>query len=315
MTFQSILLILFSAVIHAVWNLLSKRNRPTVAFFFAAVVASVVIYAPLGWALRKALALFPGQVWFLLALTGGFQALYYAGLAGAYRFGELSVSYPLARALPVLLVAGVSFVLGRGAQITQVGLLGMLFVAGGCWLVPQEKFVDFKFLKRKKSRAVFTQKNMAVLFAVLAALGTTGYTVIDDAALAILRRTPEILAACSGSAAVVSLLYAFVENCAILLWLAAVVLALPKERAAIRSFERRAWLTASLAGLLILAAYGLVLVAMAYVRDVSYIAAFRQLSIPLGAALGMAVQKEKAYPPKVLGIICIVCGLALVAVG
>ena len=39
--------------------------------------------------------------------------------------------------------------------------------------------------------------------------------------------------------------------------------------------------------MIITGAYGLVLAAMAYVPNVSYVAAFRQMSIPLGAILGV----------------------------
>jgi drug/metabolite transporter (DMT)-like permease len=322
MTLTAILLILSSAVIHAGWNLLSKRSRPTASFFLAAVITSIVLYSPIGWGYGEALAHFPVWVWALLALTGGFQALYYAGLAGAYRSGELSVVYPLARALPVLLVAGVSLLLGRGAQITPLGLAGMVLVAVGCWVLPQQVFSLNGFAlpvnrsQRIPQAAVPGRSgfpalhNPAIFLAILAALGTTGYTLIDDAALSILRAAPLEL-----SKEQTALLYLYIENCSILIWLAGFVLASPAERVELRSFGRSVWLTAALAGVLILAAYGLVLAAMAYVRDVSYVSAFRQVSIPLGAILGMAVEKEKAYPPKIAGIVLIAVGLALVAGG
>jgi drug/metabolite transporter (DMT)-like permease len=69
---------------------------------------------------------------------------------------------------------------------------------------------------------------------------------------------------------------------------------------------------AFLTGLLILGTYGLVLAAMEYATNVSYIAAFRQLSIPLGAVLGILVQKEPAYPPKLASIGIIFAGLVLI---
>ena len=46
-----------------------------------------------------------------------------------------------------------------------------------------------------------------------------------------------------------------------------------------------------------MATYGLVLASMAHVTNVSYAAAFRQLSIPLGAFLGIWLQKEPSPPP------------------
>ena len=78
--------------------------------------------------------------------------------------------------------------------------------------------------------------------------------------------------------------------------------------------SQRNWLTAAGTGMLITAAYGLVLASMAFVTNVSYIAAFRQLSIPLGAALGFLIQKEPATPPRLVGIGILTCGLTLIAV-
>jgi uncharacterized membrane protein len=51
---------------------------------------------------------------------------------------------------------------------------------------------------------------------------------------------------------------------------------------------------------------------MAYASNVSYIVAFRQLSIPLGALLGVWVQKEPAGLPKLLGVGVVFGGLILV---
>ena len=61
--------------------------------------------------------------------------------------------------------------------------------------------------------------------------------------------------------------------------------------------------------------YLLVLTAMGYASDVSYIAAMRQLSIPLGATLGVVVLGESASRTKRLGIVVTFAGLILVSLG
>jgi uncharacterized membrane protein len=53
---------------------------------------------------------------------------------------------------------------------------------------------------------------------------------------------------------------------------------------------------------------------MAHVTNVSYIAAFRQLSIPFGAMLGIIVQKEPLYRPKLVGTGVAFAGLILVGI-
>ena len=58
--------------------------------------------------------------------------------------------------------------------------------------------------------------------------------------------------------------------------------------------------------------YGLVLVSMNYVSNVSYVAAFRQFSTPLGALFGMAFLKEPRHMPKIAGVVVIFLGLVVV---
>jgi drug/metabolite transporter (DMT)-like permease len=72
---------------------------------------------------------------------------------------------------------------------------------------------------------------------------------------------------------------------------------------------------AVITGIGIYLTYGLVLASMNFVTNVSYVAAFRQLSIPLGALFGMVLLKEPRYAPKVIGVVLIFLGLALVGVG
>ncbi|MHC4202768.1 MAG: drug/metabolite transporter, partial [Planctomycetota bacterium] len=68
-------------------------------------------------------------------------------------------------------------------------------------------------------------------------------------------------------------------------------------------------------GIAIYLTYGLVLVAMSFVTNASYVVALRQLSIPVGAMLGVMILKEPRYAAKFVGIAVIVAGLVFVAAG
>ncbi|MCP4627903.1 MAG: hypothetical protein GY850_30955 [bacterium] len=72
---------------------------------------------------------------------------------------------------------------------------------------------------------------------------------------------------------------------------------------------------AAITGIGIYLTWGLVLVSMNYVVNVSYVAAFRQLSIPLGAIFSMTLLKEPRYLPKKAGIAAIFIGLVLAGIG
>ena len=147
--------------------------------------------------------------------------------------------------------------------------------------------------------------------ALLAALGTSGYTMIDDEALRQLRGVQN-----AGLSNVeLTLLYAALQTISTSLALAGYVILNGSERRRLAETWRTALGGATLTGLIITVTYGLVLVSMAHVANVSYVAAFRQLSIPLGAILGIVVQKEPCPVPKWVGIIIISVGMVLVGVG
>jgi uncharacterized membrane protein len=50
------------------------------------------------------------------------------------------------------------------------------------------------------------------------------------------------------------------------------------------------------------------------VENVSYLQAFRQLSLPLGVAMGIVFLHEKFTLPKVIGVLMIVAGLIMTVI-
>ena len=302
MTILAISLLTLSAFIHASWNLIGKRAGSTTVFFFIATFSSALVFLPVLFIFRNDLKEVPSEFWLLLALSGIFQAIYYISLAEAYRNGDLIVAYPLVRALPVLMIAFVSLVLGRGERLTYWGFLGMILIALGCLALPLRSF-QAAHLRQYWQRIH--------LLAVLAAIGTTGYTIIDDTSLRLLRGLPEVKL----ENLQVAFLYIELETIAAAITLLAVTVIHPIERLEWQLLRKYSWTQAATSGILITAAYLLVLISMAYVRDVSYVSAFRQLSIPFGALFGIFIQKEKPYPPTIAGITCITTGLILVGIG
>ena len=102
---------------------------------------------------------------------------------------------------------------------------------------------------------------------------------------------------------------------AVLLVFASLIRASERQQAAQLVRSRRNLLSGMVTGIVIMATYGLVLASMAYVRNVSYVSAFRQLSIPIGALFGLALANESRYRPKLAGITIITFGLILVGLG
>jgi drug/metabolite transporter (DMT)-like permease len=121
MTPSAIALVTVSAFTHAFWNLLGKRQNSSSAFFLIASAAASVGLLPLLAYYGHALPRVPGSVWLLIMATGVFQTIYYVGLAAAYRHGDMSVAYPLVRALPPVVIAAISLALGPWPAPEQAG--------------------------------------------------------------------------------------------------------------------------------------------------------------------------------------------------
>jgi len=304
MSSVAVVLLLIAACTHAGWNVLGKRQHPSTAFFLAANLLGGLMLSP--WVLSHAAVVraCPLEVWGWLALTGLFMAMYYAGLAGAYRSGDMGIAYPLARALPVLGVAGLRMIVTAGNGISPVALVGMALVVAGALILPLKSF--------RAPRGALTQR-VTILLAVVTAVGTIGYSLIDDTALRILRAVPDL----DASGVSRTIVYAFLEAVSSSLWLGAYVLSSAKRRAMGASIltDRTGLGRACLTGAGIYVTYTIVLVAMGFVRDVSYVVAFRQLSIPVGAWLSVLVLREPAPLPRVVGTITVFVGLVLTALG
>jgi len=304
MSWTAAFLIITSAFMHAFWNLISKRRSPTLAFFFIAAASAALLVSPMLATHWHLLPLIPPTVWVLILATGVAQTVYFSGLAGAYQRGDMSLAYPLARALPVLAIAAISVALGTSGEIGYLSIFGMLLITAGCIILPLPYFRRLKL--RDYVGAVY-------LMAIVAAIGTTGYTLLDDAALRQLRGISEL----SLSTTKTTLLFISLQtvSTAILIGLVTTAKTAERQRLMNLASNRKDLFSGMLTGIIMVATYGLVLASMAYVRNVSYVAAFRQLSIPIGALLGMTLQREARFRPKIAGIAIIFVGLILVGVG
>lgn len=129
-------LILVAAGLHAGWNVLLKAAGDPLRTSARATGATALLAAPLGalaWLLSGRPAL-PAQEWPLIALSALLELAYFNFLSSAYRQGELSVVYPLARGTaPLLAVLAGLFVLHEHLSTIELAGVGCLLV--GIWAV------------------------------------------------------------------------------------------------------------------------------------------------------------------------------------
>jgi len=302
MTITATLLLIVSAFTHAGWNLVSKKKHPTQAFYLVANTLGVICVSPILGLYWNRIPLLPVAVWLFIVLSGFFLAAYLATLAGAYRAGDISIAYPLVRSLPVIFVYIAALLAGKGHQVSWLLTVGIILIAAGCMVLPMKSFGEFQ------PRAY---QNLCCFLAILSALGVTGYTIVDDEALRQLRQLPGTpFSPIEGT-----LIYMVLEGISCSIWQAIFVLCDPRERENITAVFKTGRSAAAITGIGIYLTYGLVLASMNYVVNVSYVAAFRQLSIPLGAVFGMTLLKEPRYLPKIAGIAAIFIGLVLAGIG
>jgi drug/metabolite transporter (DMT)-like permease len=123
-------LALAAAFLHAFWNLLLARAEDTESATAVALVAAIVVFAPVTAATWRA----DSRVWPFIAVTSVLQLVYFGLLTTAYRRAELSVVYPIARGLaPVLVLAVGATALATATSPAQV--VGVCLVAAGVLLV------------------------------------------------------------------------------------------------------------------------------------------------------------------------------------
>jgi drug/metabolite transporter (DMT)-like permease len=293
MSLTALVLITISAFLHAFWNFYSKRNSASASFFAISAFAALVCFSPFLILHFSALLKMSSMVWLFVVATGFFEAIYLTGLAQAYRLGDMSLAYPLVRALPILLVALISVLLGRGDALSMVALMGMVLMTVGCLVLPLRRFRDWG------PQFYF---NRVTAWIILSAVGVTGYTLVDDAALKLLRQTFDVTTS--------TLIYLPLQSLTTVLFLVVYVFLVEGWNVRVSAIP-----SAVFTGLMMAVTYGIALAAFAFVKDVSYANAFRQFSIPLGALLGMWLAKEPRYLPKLTGIAVMLVGLVLIMLG
>ncbi len=301
MTLTAAILVIVSACMHAGWNVFSKSRSPTIGFFQIATLGTVFWFSPILLMTGDLLAGISFSLWGILLVAGLFQALYYAGLASSYARGALSIAYPLARSFPLLIVVALTFAAGRGSDLSVLAMLGSTAIVFGALILPMKSFRDFKLTN---------YLNGSCAFAVLAAVGTAGYSFVDDIGMHMIKRLPSEAAGWERA-----LLYLVLECVFTAVWLQALMLFTEKSTARFRANWRNIIKPALLAGFAIGATYGIILLAMTHAKNVSYVVALRQLSIPIGTILGVVVLREKGSFPRFLGVGVIFIGLVLVALG
>lgn len=155
-------LVLAAAVLHATWNRVLHGAEDRLAAAAVGAVVGAVLLSPV------TIAAPPVRAWPSVLASGAAEAAYFAFLAAAYRRGELSVTYPVARGIaPFLITLGGAAVLGQALNAARIG--GSLALGLGLAVISQAGL----------SRG----RGVALTFAALTGITIAVYSVIDAGAV------------------------------------------------------------------------------------------------------------------------------------
>ena len=287
MTSLAMILIFPSTFMHAGWNLLARKHRSEEVFFGRMLALTAAIgLVPAIWSEVVTQSITP-KAWLCVVGSGFFCGLYFYFLARSYKVADFTTVYPLARALPVLLV-GAGDIL-RGIPPTFTGWIGIFLVFLGCILAPAYSF------RIPSIRSYLTKANLMIL---ATALGTVGYTLLDKIASEIIQQGP----ATAARYGYVFLAIAFVTY--------TVTFRLFRIRG--ESKNSSGWPILLLAVCLHFGSYWLVLWAYQLSQRASYVLSFRQFSIVIGVIMAFAIYKESGKLVRLTAVLFITAGLLLI---
>lgn len=269
------LVVLLAALLHASWNFLVKKADDKLLSMSAVVIGHVPLaLLAIPFAEMPKIAAWPYLLATMLLHTG-----YQWFLLNAYRVGDLSQVYPLARGVAPLLVTLVSLSV-LGVILSAPELLAVALI--GCGIIS---------LALLKSNGLFNHK--AALLALTTGGFIAGYSLVDG-----------LGARVAGNA----LGYYIVGSCMnAVLWAAYVVL---KRPGLLPQLFTQEWKLTLFGGGASFAAYALVVWAFT-LAPIALVTALRETSIVFAMLLGVLLLGERLSWHKVLAVLLTIGGVLL----
>lgn len=290
MSYAPLILVVAAALIHAAWNLLAKRAADAgPAFVFAYNLVCSVVYAPWAiWVLAQGDMRVSGLVVGLILMSALVHLAYSLSLQRGYQVAHMSVVYPIARGTgPMLSTVGAVLLLGEAPTLLRLG--GLVAVVAGILLIT-------------------TQGRLAILrepggltgvrWGVLTGLLIASYTVIDAYGVKVLNVDPVVLDWCSNLLRFVLLTPVMLRN----------------PDAAVARMHGK-WRLALGVGVLSPLSYILVLIALRQHAPLSVVAPMREMSMMVGALMGMVVLREPVGVWRLVGCAILIGGVVLLSAG
>lgn len=281
MTLYVLALVLSAAILHAWWNLLSKRAKGKTPFTWLMYVASNLVYLPaIVYELNTGEKIYSQPLlWFSLS-SAVLHLGYYSILQKGYRHADLSVVYPLARGAGPLF-SSVAAILFLHERLKFSSTLGLFLIIAGVLIITGLSF------RRENNKKIMT----GIFYGVSTGFFIALYTFNDALAVKNYAVSPLSLALATNFFAAILL-----------------IPLIAKEKSELkREIREHKWIIVGIA-ILSPAAYILVLVALKY-APLTVIAPAREVSILLGVFMGSRVLKEEDGRRRLVASLLILGGI------
>ena len=268
------ILILVSALCHAVWSAIIKSSKNPLSLMGITSVLEVTIFLPLTFTVP-----FPTlEVWYFLIATVIIHVIYRLNVIYSYRYGDLSYIYPISRGSSCLFVAIIS-ILFLSSDISVAGFVGILIVCIGLFLISYSKNLSFNF------------KGFAL--AISTAILITAYTLVDGVGVRLSENGFSYI------------YWLFTLNGIPLLIIGLI------SKDGLRKKETYTFRSGIAAGVFATSSYAIVVWSMQFI-EIAYVSSIREISIVFAAIIGMLFLFEKNAKSRIIPSILIVSGISVV---
>jgi drug/metabolite transporter (DMT)-like permease len=271
-------IVLFGAACHAGWNALIKFGLEPFTTTSLIAIASMLVALPLAPFVGLPIA----AAWPWLITSAILHLGYYIGLTEAYRTGDMSQVYPIARGSAPLMTATASATL-LGEILSWRGWLGIAVLASGIFLISFRGSRDLAKIDKR-----------AIGFALFTAVTICGYSIVDGTG-----------ARAAGNA------HSYTVWLFILDGVMMAVFAPLRRGTGVFVDMARYWKSGLAGGALSLAAYWIAIWAMT-VAPIAIVAALRETSVLFGAAIAVVLLGEPLRTTRIIAAVMIVTGLTLI---
>ncbi len=286
MTNVAMVVVLVSALLHAGWNLLAKKSHCKIVFIWWFLLVAIVLYFPMFLYFWPKTTMTPAG-WRFTGASGVIHFLYFYFLGRAYQSGDLSLVYPLSRAIAPVVVALLA-VIFVGEQIGLAGYLGIILVVGGIFTIHLRSFSVKALIE-----PLIVLRGEASVWAILTGLTIAAYSLVDKVGVGLV--APPV----------------YIYLMTLITWLLLSPFVFMTEAGQIMAEWHKNRLTIIIVAILVTASYLMILFALR-IAHVSYVVVVREMSIVFSVVLGVALLKEQYGKQKLMGSILIIIGVVTI---